>query len=182
MSIDVTAAALFSSERPPIYRHWLRRDFGGSLWALGSLPTRIWTFIAYNPSVADADVNDPSVRRMIGYAKAGGATSLVVTNIMTAIGTDPDVLATLEDPVGPMADEAILTAAALATASGGRVIAAWGVPKGKASTRLIAQRRAAVVRGMVGVAYKLHAMRITARGYPEHPLYLPKKLEPTPWT
>jgi hypothetical protein len=166
--LDTDASALFSDCGR--YRYWLRRPLG----MLG----RPIIFVCFNPSIASAEVDDPSVRRMVGFAIAHEGAQLIVVNAMTAIATNPDDLATMDDPIGPMADEAIETAARLCVATGGLMIAAWGVPKGKKRTREIAERRFRHIRRM-GLA--LHYLRLTASGYPEHPLYLPAALRATPW-
>lgn len=169
MSMDIEASALFSDCGR--YRYWLRRRLG--------MMGRPIVFACFNPSIAGAEVDDPSVRRMSGFALAHDGSDLIVVNAMTAVATDPDALASMSDPVGPMADEAIRTAADLCRERDGLMIAAWGVPKGKKRTREIAERRFRQIRAM---GLPLHVLRLTASGYPEHPLYLPAALRATPWT
>lgn len=173
VDLNPTAPAIFLERAGTLYRPWLRRN----LFPLAT-DRRVVAFCCYNPSTAGADENDPSVTRMVGFANAAGATDLVVVNTMTAVGADPDELAHLEDPVGPLADDAIRLAAALVADTGGVLIAAWGAPKGQTSTRTIATARMEAIRAM-GLPW--HVLRFTAEFYPEHPLYLPAALRPQPW-
>ncbi len=168
LTFDPNSAAVFTDKRRR--RIWLRRKLGmfGSTIA----------FLCYNPSIAAAEVNDPSVKRMIGFAIANDAAELIVVNAFTIISPDPDDLAAFKDPVGPDANDAIRLAHKLATDSGGIMIAGWGAPKGKQATRELAVVRFAAIRSM---GLELHYLRMTAGGYPEHPLYLPATLKPQLW-
>jgi hypothetical protein len=106
------------------------------------------------------------------------ASDMIFVNAATGIATNADDLASLVDPIGAMADEALRVAAQFVTERGGVIIAAWGAPKGKAATRrLMASRFAAIER----LGLTLHALRVTATGHPEHPLYLPAALRPVLW-
>ncbi len=169
LTFDPNSAAVFTDRRRR--RIWLRRKLGmfGSTIA----------FVCYNPSIAAAEVNDPSVKRMIGFAIANDASDLIVVNAFTVISPNPDDLAAFKDPVGPDANDAIRLAHKLATESGGIMIAGWGVPKGKDATRELAVVRFAAIRAM---GLQLHVLRLTAGGYPEHPLYLPAQLKPKLWS
>jgi len=121
-----------------------------------------------NPSTADADLDDPTIRRCIGYAKAWGYDALLVTNLMAWRATDPGDLPGGAEAVGPGNMDALLTG----VQSAGLVVCAWGAhPK-------------AVARGvpfadlMRGRGYKLHALKLTKEGHPAHPLYLRSDLKP----
>jgi hypothetical protein len=61
---------------------------------------------------------------------------------------------------------------------GGMLVAAWGIPKGKAATRRLIAGRFEEIRRL---GLPLHILRMTASGYPEHPLMLPAILRPVPW-
>lgn len=154
----------------PSHRVWLRRR----LSMFGS-PV---AFILHNPSKAGHVENDPTASRGIGFANAMGASDLVFVNAATGIATDADDLAAMDDPVGPMADEALRVAAEFCLSRGGILVAAWGAPKGKAATRRLMARRFAEI---LALGLPLHALRITASGHPEHPLYLPGSLRPVRW-
>ncbi len=72
-------------------RAWERDDHG-----LGTV-----TWVMLNPSTADADVDDPTIRRCIGFSKAWGYNALTVVNLFAWRATSPRDLCAVEDPVGP---------------------------------------------------------------------------------
>ena len=59
----------------------------------------IW--IMLNPSVGDGLRDDPTIVRCMEYTNAWGYTRMSIINLFGYISTDPKVLKTLEDPVGP---------------------------------------------------------------------------------
>jgi hypothetical protein len=71
------------------YRLWRR-------WADG--PTVL--FVMLNPSTADADVDDPTIRRCIGFARSWGAGALEVVNLYAWRATQPAELKAAVGPVG----------------------------------------------------------------------------------
>lgn len=156
----------------PQHRVWLRRRLGG---LLGGAPLG---FILHNPSTAGADSDDPTSGRCTAFARAVDASDLIMVNAATGVATDADDLAAMADPIGTMADEALQVAAEFCLSRGGTLVAAWGAPKGRAATRrLMDARFTAILR----LKLPLHILRLTASGYPEHPLYLPGHLRPRVW-
>ena len=154
----------------PQHRVWLRRRlsmFGSPL-----------AFILYNPSQAGHERNDATERRGIGFGQAVGASDLIFVNAFTGIATDADDLAAMDDPVGAMADVALEIAAEFCLSRGGTLVAAWGAPKGRAPTRRLAVER---FDHILSLGLPLHVLRMTASGFPEHPLRLPADLRPVPW-
>lgn len=135
-------------------------------------------FVLHNPSKASADKDDATSRKGIAFARAWGASDLVFVNAATGIATDADDLALLDDPIGEMADEALAVAARFCEDRGGKMIAAWGAPKGKAATKRMMEAR---FEHVLGLRLPLHVLRVTPSGWPEHPLYLPGDLRPVPW-
>ncbi|WP_232451995.1 DUF1643 domain-containing protein [Burkholderia ubonensis] len=97
----------------PSHRVWLRRRISMFGSPVG--------MILHNPSVAGADRDDPTARRGISFAAAMGASDLIFVNVATGIATDADDLAAMDDPIGPMADEALLVAAKFCLSQGGAV-------------------------------------------------------------
>lgn len=169
-ALDLTAAANFSA--CGLYRWSLTRRFG--LFAAGAPLVSC----GYNPSIATADVNDPTIRREISFAQAAGCGWLLKVNAFAGIATDPDALAQMADPVGELADEVIAAAVDLCRRDGGILLATWGVPKGRPATKRLAVERLEKVAAMG----PWQALRVTKSGYPEHPLYLPATCRPQPWS
>lgn len=145
------------------YRYTLQRSW------LPTDPHMCW--IMLNPSTADADVDDPTVRRCVRFAERLGMGGLVVVNLFALRATDPKTLRRVEDPVGPENDEAILEAAKAAS----RVVVAWGAHGGL----LLRDRKVTETLKRHGIA--LECMGITRDGHPRHPLYLRGDTEPVPF-
>lgn len=156
----------------PQHRVWLRRRLGGTERGPA-------VFILHNPSTAaGTGFEDPTSRRGIGYANRWGCSDLIFVNLATGIATNADDLVSMDDPIGPEADIALDAAAQIAEEQDGRLIAAWGTPKGKAATKRLIQKR---IDHVLTFELPLWAIRVTSSGYPEHPLYLPADLVPHPY-
>lgn len=130
-------------------------------------------FVMLNPSTATADVDDPTIRRCIGYATAWGAADLTIVNLFALRATDPRKLRDAEDPVGPENDDYIEAAVRQSDLT----ICAWGA-HGELQGR---NRKVIDLLKDRGLAVQLHTLRRTASGEPGHPLYLPKDLRPAFW-
>lgn len=139
------------------FRYWLMRR-----WAPG--PRLL--FVMLNPSTADAEVDDATIRRCTSFASKAGFGSLAVVNLFAFRATQPADLARTGWPVGPEADSYIRSALDGSQA----VCAAWGA----IGSRNAAEQRVQVVVPLIHAAgHALQCLRITRSGYPQHPLYLP---------
>jgi hypothetical protein len=150
------------------YRYVLGRD-----WSPNRDARRFATFVMLNPSTADADYDDPTIRRCIGFAKALGCDGLLVGNLYAYRATKPADLWRAAEPTGgdrndDMLQELILRAVAVKSP----LIAAWGA---NARPDLVA-----TVMAMRG-AHAFMALGNTRDGSPRHPLYLSKTAQPQPW-
>lgn len=125
-------------------------------------------FIGLNPSTADETVDDPMVRRCIGYAQKWGYAGLCIVNLFAFRATLPKDMKVAEDPVGPDNDSVIID---VAKHQVDIVVAAWGINGAYMG-------RDKKVKAMIS---RLHYLKLTKNGFPSHPLYLPKKLNPVPW-
>lgn len=144
------------------YRYTLTRQ-----WADAG---KLVVFCGLNPSTADAHQDDPTVRRELAFAKAWGFGKYVKVNAYGLRSTDPRLLWQVDDPVGPLNLDAVLTWAGLADL----FVAAWG--------NNIREREAFVLRQRLrDYGVKVHALKVTKQGNPQHPLYLPKTLVPFAW-
>jgi hypothetical protein len=140
-----------------------------SLWRKWDESQPLCTWIMLNPSTADASKDDPTIRRCIGYSKRWGFGGLLVANLFALRATDPRVLQTAPDPVGPENDAYLLNAAS----NTAKVVCAWG------NWGDLRGRSEAVCRLLQGVP--LYRLGLTELGEPSHPLYLPSSLEPVPY-
>ena len=87
-------------------------------------------FIMLNPSTADAETDDLTLRRCIGYARAWGYGSLAVVNLFGLRTTDPRNLRDHADPVGPHNDKYVLAAIRSVDDAAGLIVCAWGARGG----------------------------------------------------
>ena len=116
--------------------------------------------------------DDPTSRRVIGFARREQATRLTMVNLYAARTTDPKGLKDFDDPVGAANDQAIADTAREADL----VIAAWGKPPGRAG-----KARARQVLEMLRAAGDVYRIGPpTIEGHPRHPLYLPESATRTP--
>ncbi|TVQ30888.1 MAG: DUF1643 domain-containing protein [Phycisphaeraceae bacterium] len=131
-------------------------------------------FIMLNPSTADAQRNDPTVRRCIGFAHDWGYAGVEVVNIFALRSTLPAALLAIRDPVGPGNDRRILAAARRAHRAGAPVVAAWG------NHGALHGRGGAVLGYLDGAGIAPVTFGLTGAGHPRHPLYTPAAATLTP--
>jgi hypothetical protein len=126
-----------------------------------------------NPSTADADHDDPTIKRCIGFAKREGFGRLEIVNLFGFMATEPALLFASADPVGDDNDAEV----GLALSRAKTVIIAWG-NHGAADS----ERSAVVLDLVAGSGKPVKCFGLTAAGHPKHPLYLPADVELVPFT
>ena len=142
------------------YRYTLWRAWGGA-------GRKYALFICLNPSTADDHQDDPTVRRCMSFARTWGYERLCVANLFAFRATEPAAMLAAADPVGPENDAWLRRVARGA----GIVVAAWGNHGSHAGR----------AQQVLALLPRLHYLRLTRRGQPEHPLRLPGDLTPRPW-
>ena len=157
--------ATFSDDR--VFRYTLMRTWGTESKCC---------FVMLNPSIADASIDDPTIRRCMGFAKAWGHGGLIVVNLFAFRSTDPQVMIAEHkkggDIIGPANDLNIIMSCKTAA----RVVAAWGAHGSLA-------QRSAHVRKMLGERdIKVECLGLTKLNEPQHPLYIEgdRPLQPLP--
>jgi hypothetical protein len=133
------------------YRYLLWR-----VWSPGS-PRLLW--ILLNPSRADSCVDDPTLRRILGFSHSFGFGGIEVVNLFALRSPDPGILTRVSDPVGPENDRYIREALERAA----KIVVAWG-SNGRLHDRdneILAQ-----------IDRSIYCLGVTRDGYPRHPLYL----------
>ena len=141
------------------YRYLLTREVGGR--GAGRV-----LFVMLNPSTADGDVDDATVRGCVARARAWGYGELWVVNLFGLRSTDPRALLLAADAVGPENDVWIERAARGSAC----VIAAWGVLGWiQGRDRLVL----GMLEGIVG-RDRIECLGLTKGGAPRHPLYVPR--------
>ncbi len=129
--------------------------------------TRVWDsegsnalWIMLNPSVATAEVDDPTVRRTQSFSRGWDYGSVTVANIFALRATNPKELYGHPDPKGPENDRTIFSLAAAADL----IVVAWG---GHGSYL----GRGAQIAEML-CDFELWCLGTTIAGEPRHPLYV----------
>lgn len=119
-------------------------------------------FIMLNPSTADGDTDDPTIRRCVSFAKAWNFERLEVVNLFAYRATDPSVVLKLsaDEAIGPMNHDYVTDSAERA----GRIVCAWGAKGG-----YLGQDQ--TVLGWCETA-PTFALKLTKDGHPWHPLYV----------
>lgn len=139
------------------YRLWRRWD--------DSLP--VLPFIMLNPSTADGEEDDHTIRKCVGFAERMNCGGIEIVNLFAFRATKPLDLKLAGWSVGPSNDAHICT---VLRAYGPRVLCAWGVNIQCAAgwARVAAVRQLLEEHGGHPVA-----LRLTGNGVPWHPLTLP---------
>jgi len=137
------------------YRYWLRRQLSeGSTSVL---------FVGLNPSTADARLDDPTIRRCVGFAREWGYAWLYMANLYAYRTKDPNALPAHADlAIGP--ENAYELRRLLRRST--RIVAAWGRHKLHPQARTLA-RTVAAHRGV-------YCLGLNQDGSPRHPLFVPK--------
>ncbi len=148
--------AVFAEDRT--HRLYLWRRWNKSLpWIM---------FIGLNPSTADERLNDPTVRRCIGFADRWGYGGLFMCNLFTLVSSEPAKLNT-ETPIVMGANLAMRVIRERCD----KAVAAWGGLIEK--VRSGEDRVERVMRDLS----PLYCLGTTKQGHPRHPLYLPSDTE-----
>lgn len=136
--------------------------------------TRTWEannklvcFIGLNPSTADHERDDPTIRRCRNFAKSWGYGGMVMLNLFAWRATSPKDMMNANDPIHFQNDAYIEKISAYA----GIVVACWG------NHGVFLNRGPRIKNKMTNLYY----LKLTKAGYPAHPLYLKKDLEPVHW-
>lgn len=140
-------------------------------WRDMMVAPNILHFVMLNPSTADAEFDDATIRRCVGFANRMGFNGIVVSNLFAFRSTDPKALKAQAYPRGHGEDGAIIRATDLSNMT----IAGWG-----AEARGL-QRPGQVMALLQAAGVQVFALKLTADGIPRHPLYLSYSCKPMPY-
>lgn len=158
MKIEYTKKiAKFSKNN--IYRYNLIRE-----WKEDHLKEkRTICFIGLNPSVGNSIDDDPTIRRMVNFAKAYGANGINIVNLFALVTTYPKYLKDSEhDPIGINNDEIIIKTAKKCWMT----FACWG------NNGEIKRRGEKIINLLKKNNITIYCFGLTSRLNPKHPLYL----------
>jgi hypothetical protein len=149
-----------------MFRYWLLRTWDGAL--------PLMALIGSNPSTADEEKNDPTIRKEIGFAERLGFGGILKLNVGAFRATAPKDWKAARDPFGPE-NTVVHLQGYLNKFAPGTVIAAWGKPC------LTSQRG---VHRAEAIKQNIRGMMCWGRngdGSPRHPLMLSYSTELEPF-
>ena len=140
------------------YRYWLER---------GPQNAPFVTWVLANPSTADANIDDPTVRKARGFTERWGFKRFVFVNVFAGRSTDPRGLLKMKDAVGPENERYIREAVNRAEF----VVLAWGNAIVKHKRPQAAWTYKHVIHPLRTDSH-IRCLGYTADGSPRHPLML----------
>lgn len=146
------------------YRYWLWRQWDNALPLLG------WVML--NPSTADAQTDDPTIRRCKGFARSWGFGGIIVRNLYALRSTHPGILDRHPDPIGPSNDAELACCHEQPL-----TVMAWGAFAPRERAQSIAARLLCDAAQIPGSG-RLAVLGWTASHMPRHPLYVPAATDP----
>jgi hypothetical protein len=167
---DLFAAGRSSAVISPCgrYRYRLERDGPGEGRTV---------VIMVNPSTADAEEDDATIRKVKGFGARNGWGRIIVGNLFAYRATDVRELAQADDPVGPMNDYHL----SLMMKEADRVVFAWGrlakIPR-RWRYRIAPLAKLAAHYGRPPLCIG----EPTKCGQPSHPLMLAYETPIVPWS
>ena len=135
-------------------------DDGGHryvLWRIWDTTRPCIQFVGLNPSTANEDQDDPTIRRLMGFTKKWGYGGFYMTNLFALVSPHPEDLRTAEDPIGDNDRHLVETRKKCE-----HIVFCWGAfPKIFRDIQVARMFEGALCFGT------------TKDGSPKHPLYLP---------
>jgi len=127
-----------------------------ALWRIWDESKSSVMFIGLNPSTADENNDDPTIRRVKKFAYDWGFGGVFMTNLFGYISANPDELKKCNDPVGEN-DHWLKSVAHVC----GIIVCAWGAFD-------VFSRDKEVLKSFPMV----YCLGVNRNGSPKHPLYL----------
>lgn len=147
--LDTRSGAVFSA----------RRTFRYALWRNWDNHRPKIVFVGLNPSTADENQDDPTIRRCISFARTWGYGGVLIGNLFAFRATRPADLKKTPMPIGRDNNKWLDTMIVVS----GRVLACWGNHGSHLSQdRLFVDRYS-----------DLYCLAVNSTGAPVHPLYQP---------
>lgn len=140
------------------YRYQLTRR-----WDAGAF---LLPIIMLNPSTADAELDDPTIRRCMSFAKRDRFGGIRVMNLFAYRATSPEDMKAATDPIGPECSTHLERMLASAADNHVPVLAAWGANgdfMGRAEMVMLSAK---------GRGVRMACLGTTKQGHPRHPLYV----------
>lgn len=129
-------------------------------------------FVMLNPSRADQQTDDPTIRRCSQFAQTWGYGNLEVVNLFAYRTPHPRLLKQAAEPIGSENDQFLLRAAR----RGSRILLAWG------NGGSLLNRDGAVLELLQPYAHKFACLGRNCTGQPRHPLYVRRDAQCLAWS
>jgi hypothetical protein len=149
------------------------RRYRYSLWRCWQVEAPRLAVVMLNPSTADAQTNDATIRRCLSFAQAWGYGSLEVVNLFALMSTRPQQLKRAAHPIGVDCDRYLRLAAAQAD----QIVIAWG----NWGTWQHRDRTVLQLLRTHSRPEQIYCLGVNRDGQPCHPLYLPRTTRPVPF-
>ena len=146
-----------------------------ALWRRIGLGDAIVHWIMLNPSTANGDTDDATMRRVTAYSRSWGYSLLTVSNLWSYRATKPAALFKWLNKGGEWISRTTAESdrwVAQMARRADRVIVAWGARGSKD------RRGLAMLRFLDGLGVTPFALALTGNGQPVHPLHQPASLQP----
>lgn len=132
-----------------------------SLWRAWSNDSPRIAFVLLNPSTADEQRNDPTIRRCMGFARAWKFGSMDVVNLFAYRATHYRELFKVNDPIGEENNRFLMQAVERCSI----IVLGWG-------TRGTMLGRDRQVISFLAGRKDVYCLGFTKNGLPRHPLYV----------
>ncbi len=138
---------------------------------------RVWNseplacFVGLNPSTADAEHDDATIRRMIGFARDWGSGGIVVVNLFSLRATSPASMKKHQNPVGLATDATVLRAVQESYIT----VCCWG------NNGAHLGRDTDILTKLWRYHKRLECLGLTRDGHPKHPVRLSKNTRRSPF-
>ena len=141
------------------------------LWrARGEAVNHPLVWMMYNPSTADAEKEDPTLRRVIWFSRAWGYSGALVVNVHPVISANPGAVPIWRNSLtrrqrAMVWDKNLSIVRHAAQTHGGRVLCAWGnlaAPGDDGPTR--------AVQALSEAGVRLYCLGVTKDNHPKHPM------------
>ena len=141
------------------------RNYRYALWRIWDNDLPKVMFIGLNPSTANENTDDPTIRRVVRFAKKWACGGVYMMNLFACVTPYPEQVKNWSDPIGDN-DRWLID---IAKVCNGQVVCAWGDFK-------VAKERAIEVKSMF--FGRTWALVINKNGTPRHPLYVNGNITP----
>lgn len=150
-----------------------REDNGAIFSSCGNYRYRLWRiwdktkpivgFVCLNPSTANSDANDPTVRRIKGFTNKWRYGGFILINLYSLISTNPKALISTMFPLGPLHRKHVQYACWRCD----YIVCAWGTfPEAQKMVNT-------TINTLKHYGHdRLYAIKLSKDNIPMHPLYL----------